>query len=282
MATATVETQTAMAAYWRPSTEACLGTRGRYSDQEREMTDSLGPRLKVGVVLPATNTSTQPEMEAMRPVGVTNHTGRMLTADHSLVDGIESLVDNYRESTHQAIGTVVPCKPDCIVLSFSPEIYWDGQESHNRVLASMKSAAGGLPVTMSPDAIGAALACYEVRRIAVITPYLPVGDDSVSRFFTDSGYHVVNVTGLGCSSPEKISHVSEAQLRETVRGIDGEDVEAIVQVGTNVAMMRLAAVAEAWIDKPVITNNTVLYWHALRQNGIADRLQGFGSLLADH
>jgi maleate isomerase len=246
------------------------------------MTDSLGPRLRVGVVVPATNTSTQPEMEAMRPVGVTNHTGRMLTADHSLVESIDSLVESYRESTLQAIGTLLPCKPDCIVLSFSPEIYWNGPDSHSRVLASMKSAADGLPVAMSPDAINAALACYDARRIAVITPYLPVGDDSVSRFFTDSGYDVVRVKGLGCSSPEKISHVSEAQLREAVQDIDGEDVEAIVQVGTNAAMMRLAALAEAWIDKPVITNNTVLYWHALRQNGITDRLQGFGSLLADH
>ena len=246
------------------------------------MTDSLGPRLKVGVIVPATNTSAQPEMEAMRPFGVTNHTGRMLTADHSLVEGIDSLVNSYRESTHQAIGTLVPCKPDCIVIGFSPEIYWDGPDSHADVLASMKSAAGGLQVAMSPDAINAALSCYGAKRIAVITPYLPVGDDSVTRFFTDSGYDVVNVQGLGCSNPEKISHVSEAELRDAVKDIDDSDVEAIVQVGTNVAMMRLAALAESWIDKPVITNNTVLYWHALRENGITDRLHGFGSLMANH
>ncbi|GAA0398336.1 arylmalonate decarboxylase [Streptomyces luteireticuli] len=246
------------------------------------MTDSLGPRLKVGVVVPATNTSVQPEMEALRPFGVTNHTGRMLTADHSLVEGIDTLVDSYRESTHKAIAGIVPCKPDCIVIGFSPEIYWDGPESHAPVLESMRAAAGGLPVTMSPDAFNAALARYEASRIAVITPYLPVGDDSVSRFFTDSGYEVVRVRGLGCSSPEKISHVSEAELRDAVKEIDGPDVEAIVQVGTNVAMMRVAAAAEEWIGKPVVTNNTVLYWHALRQSGIADRLRGFGSLLAEH
>ncbi|UQA91326.1 maleate cis-trans isomerase family protein [Streptomyces halobius] len=246
------------------------------------MTDSLGPRLKVGVVVPATNTSAQPEMEAMRPVGVTNHTGRMPTADTSLTASIDNLVDSYRESTHKAIGSIVPCKPDCVVIGFSPEIYWDGPDSHAGVLASMKEAADGIPVSMSPDAVNTALACYGARRIAVITPYLPVGDDTVTRFFTDSGYDVVKVQGLGCSSPEKISHVSEAELRHTVKEIDSRDVEAIVQIGTNVAMARVAATAEEWTGKPVITNNTVLYWHALRQNGITDRVPGFGSLLTEH
>src|SRR5256885_17241533 len=37
------------------------------------MTDSLGSRAKFGVLAPSTNTSVQPEFDAMRPWGVTNH-----------------------------------------------------------------------------------------------------------------------------------------------------------------------------------------------------------------
>jgi len=40
--------------------------------------DTLGSRAKVAVIVPATNTVVQPEMEAMRPAGVTNHVSRML------------------------------------------------------------------------------------------------------------------------------------------------------------------------------------------------------------
>jgi maleate isomerase len=32
----------------------------------------------------------------------------------------------------------------------------------------------------------------------------------------------------------------------------------------------------------VIAINTAIYWHALRESGIADRVTGFGSLLLDH
>ena len=59
-------------------------------------------------------------------------------------------------------------------------------------------------------------------------------------------------------------------------------VEAIIQVGTNLAMARLAGSAELWLDKPVLAINTATYWWALRQNGIDDKIDGFGSLLREH
>jgi maleate cis-trans isomerase len=33
--------------------------------------------------------------------------------------------------------------------------------------------------------------------------------------------------------------------------------------------------------KPVIAINTATYWHALRQNGITEKVQGFGRLLEE-
>ena len=54
-----------------------------------------------------------------------------------------------------------------------------------------------------------------------------------------------------------------------------------MQVGTNLSMVRLAAAAELWLGKPVIAINTATYWHALRQNGIADKIHGLGRLLEE-
>ena len=72
------------------------------------------------------------------------------------------------------------------------------------------------------------------------------------------------------------------ELRNAILKVNDSSVEAIVQVGTNLAMARLAGIAEFWLDKPVIAINTATYWHALRTNGIADRVYGFGSLLVEH
>ena len=40
--------------------------------------------------------------------------------------------------------------------------------------------------------------------------------------------------------------------------------------------------AEFWLGKPVVAINTATYWHALRQNGIDDKMDSFGSLLLRH
>jgi len=46
-------------------------------------------------------------------------------------------------------------------------------------------------------------------------------------------------------------------------------------------MVKLAAEAEQWLGKPVIAINTATYWHALRANGITDKIYGLGRLLEE-
>ena len=52
-------------------------SNAEHAIQHAPSLDTMAYRAKVAVVVPATNTIVQPEMEAMRPVGVTNHVTRM-------------------------------------------------------------------------------------------------------------------------------------------------------------------------------------------------------------
>lgn len=70
-----------------------------------------------------------------------------------------------------------------------------------------------------------------------------------------------------------------SELRDALRELDGDDIDGLIQVGTNLAMARLTGEAEVWLGKPVVAINTAIYWHALRQSDIADRQSGFGALL---
>ena len=88
-------------------------------------------------------------------------------------------------------------------------------------------------------------------------------------------------TSLQCKSWIAIAEVTVDVCRDTIRELDGDDVDAIVQVGTNLSMIRFAAAAEMWLGKPVIAINTATYWHALRACGIKDRVEGFGRLLEE-
>ena len=246
------------------------------------MTDSLGYRKKFGVIAPSTNTSVQPEYDAMRPPGVTNHFGRIHIPNDPIRNDkdFDQLMVNIRGAMFQAIDQVMTCEPDYLILGMSSETFWDGLEG-SLLLRERVEKHAGIKVAMGSDASQAALKRLgHIKRVGVITPYMPLGDGQVRRFFTDCGFEIVRLKGLKCESPVAIAHVSERTLRDAILEVNGPDVDAVMQVGTNLIMARLAGTAEFWLDKPVLAVNTATYWYALRENGINDRIDGFGSLLS--
>lgn len=249
------------------------------------MPDSLGWRRKFAVVAPSTNTSVQPEYDAMRPRGVTNHFARIAIPDTRVTDDASfmAMLNNIRAATQDAVDVAMSCAPDYLIMGMSAETFWDGADGADRMQAGLE-ARTGVKVAMGSHACDAAIRALNpgTRRIAIITPYMPVGDAQVRRFFEDSGYEVLAIKGLKSPSPMLIAHESEQVLKRAVQEVDDPQVEAVVQCGTNLAFARVADMAEFWLEKPVVAINTATYWYALRRNGILDQRDGFGALLRDH
>ena len=120
-----------------------------------------------------------------------------------------------------------------------------------------------------------------MKRVSFVSPYYPVANAEVRRFLEESGFSVVRDVPLLCKRWTDIAKVTPQRLREVIDHLDGPDVDAIVQVGTNLSMVSLAAEYEAKLDKPVIAINSATYWHALRTLGITDRIEGLGRLFAE-
>lgn len=248
------------------------------------MPDALGWRRKFGVMGPSTNTIVQPDFDAMRPVGVTNHYSRIFTPDADAVsnESFRAGAELIGRNTLDAVRSVMTCAPDHLVMGMSAVTFFDGRKGADRFVAGVREVSG-LDISVGSHACAAALQAYGggVRRIAVLSPYWPVMNAEVARYFGDMGYTVVRDIALECRSWTGIAAVTTAQCRDALRRLDGDDVDAIVQVGTNLSMVRLAAAAELWLGKPVVAINTATYWHALRANGITDRMEGFGRLLEE-
>jgi maleate isomerase len=247
------------------------------------MTDSLGWRTKFAVIAPSTNTSVQPEYDDMRPRGVTNHFCRIPIPDTKVTDddSFMAMLNNIRGATLDSIDVAMTMSPDCLIMGMSAETFWDGAEGADRLLEKVRERTGDIPVIMGSTAVDAALKVHKARRIGVVTPYMPVADVQVRRFFEDLGYEVVHLRGLRSPSPMQIAHETPKTLKDAAIAVN-QDVDAIVQCGTNLAFADVAARAEWWLEKPVIAINTATYWHALRTMGIDDQMDGFGALMRDH
>ena len=247
------------------------------------MPDALGWRRKFGVMGPSTNTVVQPDFDMMRPAGVTNHYSRIFTPNADAVSNetFRAGAELIGANTLDAVRSVMTCAPDYLVMGMSAVTFFDGRKGADRFVRQVKEVSG-LGISIGSHACTAALSAYGgVRRIAVLSPYWPVMNAEVARYFGDMGFQVVRDIALQCRSWIAIAEVTTAECRDALRRLDGDDVDAIVQVGTNLSMVRLAAAAELWLGKPVIAINTATYWHALRKNGIADKAEGLGRLLQE-
>ncbi len=247
------------------------------------MADAQGYRRRFGVLGPSTNTIVQPDFDGMRPYGVTNHYSRIFTPDASAVSdaSFRAGADTIAANVLDAVRSVMTSRPDYLVMGMSAVTFFDGAKGADAFVRKVENEAG-VKVSIGSHACTEAMRRYGgVKRIAVLSPYWPVMNREVARYFGDMGFEVVRDICLKCPSWTAIAEVTTDTLRQSLRTLDGDDVDAIVQVGTNLSMVRLAAAAELWLGKPVIAINTATYWHALRANGITDRMDGFGRLLSD-
>jgi maleate isomerase len=247
------------------------------------MRDVLGWRRKFGVIGPSTNTVVQPDYDAMRPAGVTNHYSRIFTPNVTTLsnDSFKSGIATISGNVMDAVKSVMTCEPDYLVMGMSAITFFGGVKGADAFVHQIEEAAG-VGISVGSHSAAAALSAYGgVKRIAILSPYWPVMNEEVKRYFTDAGYSVVRDLALQCTSWTGIAAVTPEQCRAALRRLDGENVDAIVQVGTNLSMVEVAAAAELWLGKPVIAINTATYWHALRASGIKEPMRGFGRLLQD-
>lgn len=248
------------------------------------MTDALGWRKKFAVLAPSTNTIVEPEFYDMRVPGVTAHFARIHIRDQNLSsdDAFERLLDQIRDEIGFAIDRVMTCEPDYMVMGMSAETFWDGMEGNRAFVQRVTERTGkNINVATGAEACERALKLFGAKKIGVVTPYQPIGDKNVIRFFNDIGFEVVALKGLKCPTAVSIAHVSQDELRDALMEVNGPDVDALVQVGTNLSMVSLADEAERWFKKPVIAINAATWWMALRDNGIQDKVYGAGRLLRE-
>lgn len=248
------------------------------------MRDFHGWRKMFGVATPAVNTCVQPEYDALRPAGVTNHIARIPVGDLAIRtdEDFARGLDVIFEGLDGTVRELMSCRPDHLILGISALSVWGGSaRSSDDLKRKLSDAGGGIGVTLATDAIVAALRAHGVqRRIAIVEPYFPVIQPRLESYFTEAGFEVVRFNHMqGGQFSGYTRTTARAMIEELIR-IDSPDVEALVQFGANLPMAAIADEAERWLNKPVIAVNTATYWHALRSTGILDQRQGCTQLFS--
>ena len=247
-------------------------------------TDTIAWRAKVAVVVPATNTVVQPEMEAMRPHGVTNHVTRMQLPPRPYDDqeAYKKALETEEGNLEEALKLVMVCEPHVVAHGHSIHSFrGDGQRAIDE--EKRLEALCGVPFITPSRAVLAGLeAIGKPKRIAILTPYWPPADNMIADFFRSCGYDVVATHGLKSVGPTAVARFTREQIMQGFEATNTPDSEALIHVGTNLPVSSMTPEIEKKFGKPLIGVNVATYWLAMRRLGIDDKLPGMGLLAEMH
>lgn len=258
----------------------------------RSYPDVRSFRLKVGVLVPATNTSVEHELwriifdnrEALAGVGL--HTTPVATPRPVFRNAVE--LDAYRrqfiEGLGVAIGQAGLANPEVLLMGMSLEHILRGAAAIRAVMkdATARSTA---PWSTWHDAAAAALKRLGARRIGLLTPFDAQGNENARALFEDLGFEVVSTFGFACANAGHIAHVpDDAKERAILQHLatPANRLDAVVQCGTNMSLVDVSERLEPRLGIPVLGINAVTFWHALRGAGIRAPLVNAGRLLREH
>ena len=252
----------------------------------------IARRAQIGVIIPATNTGVEYDLQKFNLDGVTWHPSRFWIelrnwADESEATGddtdtvFERFLETMRGEIPMSLRNVISARVNHIMLGMSAETFWGGLDGSIQFEKGICEHIGDLGLTTGAMATREALKAFDAGTISVITPYPPVGDANVRQYFEEIGYTVKAVKGLDRPSATAIAETSIRDVLDAVREVDGDDVDAIVQCGTNLSCVDLFPTLEHQLQKPLIPINVATVWHALRACGIDDKVTGKGRLLEE-
>lgn len=241
---------------------------------------AYGWRAKIGVIVPPTNTVNEAEWNLMAPEGVSVHATRMPL--HDGASGGEGKRRLYGD-IGQAAGYLAEAGLDAIAYGCTAGSMVQPVSEFGDFMGGI----AGVPCVTTAGSLVEAAGVLGADRIAIATPYHDTLNEHEARFFTESGFEVANIAGLGIGAdgPEdyvRIARTDRDEIAEHAVNSDTDDADLLLVSCTDFPVLGLIPELEDRLGKPVITSNQATFWATLRAARIEDRFEAFGALLKNH
>jgi maleate isomerase len=230
---------------------------------------------RIGLLVPSSNTTVEPEFYRALPRSVTLHTARLyLTriAPESILRMVEDM-----ETQAKLLATA---DVDVIVLGATAPSFLKGL-GYDRELIGMIETATGKKATTTSTALVQAIRHVGAKRVVLGSAYDERVNGIAKAFLEASGAEVVGVQGLALVDNLIVGRLSPDTAYDLAVKVDSPDADAIVLACTNWQTMDAIERIEDKTGKPVITTTQATVWAALRAIGHTEPVKGYGQLLRE-
>lgn len=230
---------------------------------------------RIGLFVPSSNTTIEPEFYRALPPHVTLHVARLYLTQIA-TDSIENVVRDIEVQARNLASADV----DVIVLGATAPSFLKGLGYDLEVTQRIEQASGK-PATTTSTALVKALGKLGISRVALGAAYDDRVNGIAKDFLEASGIEVVNAKGLGMVDNLAVGRLDDSSALELAREIDRPDADAIVLACTNWKTMGVIEQLEQELGKPVLSTTQVSIWAALQMIGETAPIAGYGKLLRE-
>lgn len=227
------------------------------SDTDRNDRGDSGRRGRLGLVVPSSNATAEPEFRDYLPDSITVHGARM-ALESVTVDELDAMSDDAARAAellgHADVDAVAYA---CTTGSL---IHGPGFDAE---LEDRLERAAGVPAVATARSVVRALEALDAERIAVATPYTDELDEKEREFLDAAGFEVAALDGRGLAANAAIGELAPTDARDQVTdliGSDIDDLDAVFVSCTNYRSLAAVEGLEADLGLPVVTSNGATLW----------------------
>ena len=234
-----------------------------------------GWRARLGLLVPSSNTTNEPEFHDALPEGVTLHTAR-LGLERVAADELAEM----SESAAAATETLAHADVDVVAYGCTTGSLVKGHTYAADLEAELADVAG-VPVVATALSVERALEALHADRVSVVTPYIDDLNEREREFLEAGGFEVAGVDGRGIDDNLRIGGLTPEDAYRHARDAADWDADAVFVSCTNYRTLPVIERLEADFDVPVVTSNQATLWDALRRTDVDHVGVGPGRLF-DH
>lgn len=245
------------------------------SDEVSQSQIDYGSRVSIGLLLPSSNIVTENELQCIFPLDVAYRTTRLklVSSDEqallAMIDSVESGANLLADANVKLI--VFHCT--------SATTYKFGVDDE---IVQRVEKATGIPATCTSHAVLHALKTLQVKKLAVSTPYVEETNRREVAFLERHGIEVVDALGLNCRTGQEMFAITPEEWCRQVLKQGNFDADAYFISCCTIRATPIISQLEEKLDRPVITSNQVMAWHALRLLRIEDKIKNYGKLFSNY
>jgi len=232
-----------------------------------------GWRARIGILVPASDTTCENEFRKMAPEGVSIHVSRMAFPGTNTPEALSRLIDEVEEVAK----LLIPASVDAIAFCCTSGSFIKGPGYDQEIIRRIKRVFPGT-VTTTTTSVIEAFKALDIKRVAVASPYIDEINQALKRYLESVGIEVVSIKGLGIVKDTEVGKLTPEVAYELAKKIDRPEAQAVFISCTNFRSLEVIDILEKDLEKPVVTSNQATMWNLLRLLGIHGSIKRYGEL----